>query len=487
MMAPQHQAAARSVPGNSSQAVRGAAAVRPAEADRERPDGNPGPTPWNMLLAIFLLAFMLRLGYALVERVPVQVDARIYNKIAVNLMQGQGFAESPGLPRNQDGSIRVVGPLYPVFLGALYWLLGPHVWIVWIVQALLGAATCLVLAHLGKGAFGWTVGVVTAVLAALAFDLVIFPAMLLTETLYLFLASLALLGVNRALAAHSAWWSLVAGLVIGLGALTRPTILLFAGFIVLWQVGRNSWRTAAPLFLGIALMLLPWGLRNSLIYGEFVMVSPNGGWNFWLGANPEADGSYPSTLPPDILRVLDQTPFLQQSRIGYSRGLQFIRDHPAQYARILAMKLMKYFSIVRTNGWMLYMRGVDRMVSIFLSALTTLVLLSLGLLGFFQTVGRRDGPWVGLTLYAASCLLSAMIYTVHARYRLLIYPALLLFASNGLVELWRCCSQPGSDAAWRSMKRAVAVALGIVLTATTLDALTAASEIQRRLALLLGL
>ncbi|OGB90391.1 MAG: hypothetical protein A3H39_14900 [candidate division NC10 bacterium RIFCSPLOWO2_02_FULL_66_22] len=440
----------------------------------------------KILTGIFFLAFVLRFGYGVVENVPVAVDARVYQGIALNLMQGLGFAESPEVPRYMDGSIRVVGPAYPIFLGSLFWLFGPHLWIVWMIQAFLGAATCVVFANLGKDAFESKTGVAAAALAALAFDLIIYPGMLLTETLYLFLVAMALLALSRAMRADSLGWALAAGILVGLAALTRPTILLFAALFAMWRAAIRSWRTVVPLLMGIAFMLLPWGARNFLIYGEVILVSPNGGWNFWLGANPEADGSYPNVIPVEIARTLRREPYLQQSRTGYARGMQFIKQHPGQYAKILALKLIKYFSVARTNGWNLHMRGVDRIISIALSASTTLVLLSLGLLGFFRSFGRRDSTLVCLILYAGSCILSGLIYTVHARYRLLIFPALIIFAAHGLYELSRCRSGTGGEPGRWPVEVTFAMSLGIVMLATTIDAITAASEIQRRLALLLG-
>jgi fumarate reductase subunit D len=206
-----------------------------------------------------------------------------------------------------------------------------------------------------------------------------------------------------------------------------------------------------------------------------------------LGANPEADGSYPNVTPPEILHALRTVPYLELSRLGYTRGMEFIRDHPGQYAKILALKLTKTFSAARTNGWYLHMRGTDRIVSIALSALTTLVLLPLAILGLFRSMQRRNPTWVLLALYAGSCLLSGLIYTVHARYRLLMFPAVIVFAAQGLHELWRARHSAKEEIPMAPLRASLGLAVGIVAVATTADVLTTASEVQRRIALLLGL
>ena len=442
----------------------------------------------RLLLGILLIAFAIRMTYAVVDQVPLRVDARLYHGVALNLMNGFGFVESPGVPAHQDPVIRLSSPLYPMFLSGIYAIFGVRLWVVWLIQALMGALTCIALFMAGRQAFGDQVGLLAAFVAAVNFDLIIYPAMLLTETLYLFLVSLGLVVLFLAISARSPRIYFLAGIVLGLATFTRPNLAFFLVLFCLWKARYEMVRAVIPLMLGVALILMPWAIRNYQIYHEFFLLPANGGIAFWLGNNPEADGSYPNQVPAFIREKSIRPAYMrEQNRQGYAEGYRFIREHPVRYVRLLGLKLTKFLSPLRTNGWWFHMQGVERVVSILLSGLTTAFLLAFGLLGMFLAAKRRPNAQItcGL-LYALSVLSSAFIYMTHARYRLPIFPVLIIFAAYGAVEVWRNQAFPETDGDRRMVRRALIGAMGIVLAAVTIDGLTTASEILRRVSRLFG-
>ena len=91
------------------------------------------PAKWDRLqvgsrawLAVLVLALGLRAAYALLaahidpflRADPLHGDAAAYDRIARNLVAGQGFAHLPGMPT------AFWPPLYPAFLSALYRICG---------------------------------------------------------------------------------------------------------------------------------------------------------------------------------------------------------------------------------------------------------------------------------------------------------------------------------------------------------------------------
>jgi hypothetical protein len=178
---------------------------------------------------------------------------------------------------------------------------------------------------------------------------------------------------------------------------------------------------------------------------------------------------------------------LEQNRQGYAAGFRFIREHPVQYVGLLGLKLTKFLSPLRTNGWWFHMQGVERIVSILLSGLTTASLLAFGLLGMFIAARKRPNAQITCALlYALSVLLGALMFMTHARYRLPIFPVLIIFAAYGAVEVWRNRTLPGTDGDRRMVRRALMGAMGIVVAAVTIDGLTTAPEILRRVSRLFG-
>jgi hypothetical protein len=82
--------------------------------------------------------------------------------------------------------------------------------------------------------------------------------------------------------------AVAAGLLWGLAALTRETVLLFVPLAALWLAfGRERGRRRAMAFLLAATAVIaPWTLRNFALTGAFVPVATRGSFNLWL-ANTE--------------------------------------------------------------------------------------------------------------------------------------------------------------------------------------------------------
>ena len=111
-------------------------------------------------------------------------------------------------------------------------------------------------------------------------------AFLAVLILYLFVFSMRIKNVQRK---NFAMGGL--GGLLGLAALCRPTFLVFAllAFFVLihyyWQ------KKVAPsvhgFFLaGVILVLIPWGLRNHVIFDKFIVTTTHGGYTLLLANNP---------------------------------------------------------------------------------------------------------------------------------------------------------------------------------------------------------
>jgi len=103
--------------------------------------------PVRVLAAIVLIALLLRLVWAFGSGItPDFFDQGMYNEFAVNWIRGQGLmTDWQGMPSAERT------PLYPVFLAAVYWVGGVNNYrAVFVVQALLGTATVVIIYLLGE-------------------------------------------------------------------------------------------------------------------------------------------------------------------------------------------------------------------------------------------------------------------------------------------------------------------------------------------------
>lgn len=190
-----------------------------------------------------------------------------------------------------DGYRSIIGELmahyppgYPYFLGAVFWavnLLGAQAHaatIVGLVQAILGTATVAAVMIAAKTWAGRGVALVAGLLLALWPSQVLYPAAILSETLYLFLFGVFLVALVRACRTPDrAWpWIAVAAVFAGASTIVRPQgIALSLPLLVMaWLLSGLDWRRAlgwtAAIALGVVVVVAPWTYRNAQVYGAFV-------------------------------------------------------------------------------------------------------------------------------------------------------------------------------------------------------------------------
>jgi 4-amino-4-deoxy-L-arabinose transferase-like glycosyltransferase len=235
------------------------------------------------LLAIGLLALAVRLAFAFRAPPFVTNDSLSYLLPGFDLIHGAGFA--PILKRP---------PLYPLFVGGVMGAFGEELRAVMLAQHLLGVATVLLTYGIGRLLFGPLGGIVGALLTALSGPVIVTEHYLMSEGLFtvLLLAGLLayLAGVSRgcdrggldARAPSGALaWLALAGVLLGLAALTRPIAqLVLVLLVVALPLLLPRWR---PALLGGAVMValfgltvLPWMVRNQAVQGTFAIAGGSG-------------------------------------------------------------------------------------------------------------------------------------------------------------------------------------------------------------------
>jgi 4-amino-4-deoxy-L-arabinose transferase-like glycosyltransferase len=156
-------------------------------------------------------------------------------------------------------------------------------------NALLGALGPLLLAAIALRLFRSRAAALAAGVAA-AFDpsLILVSSDVQSEPLFFVLLLLSgfflLVCVDR----PSSNFGVLAGALLGLAALTRPSALcvvplLFGPLADRRYPLRVRWHLAASALLGFVLSLAPWTLRNAVVYREFIPISDVGGFNFYVG------------------------------------------------------------------------------------------------------------------------------------------------------------------------------------------------------------
>ncbi len=139
------------------------------------------------------------------------------------------------------------------------------------------------------------------------------------------------------------WTSFRGGLLLGVCILVQPSLqflpLLAAVFLVVLQ--RERWRAVAQALLVLiaaALVVAPWSLRNLQVFDRFVLVSTNGGENFYRANNPLATGGYTPVGEVDLSSFSES----ERDIRGKELALAWIRSHPGDFAALGAEKLVRF-------------------------------------------------------------------------------------------------------------------------------------------------
>ena len=179
--------------------------------------------------------------------------------------------------------------------------------------------------RLGRRLAGEQVGLVAAGLGAVYAYFVYYDAALMTEAFFTlgvlasFELSFALVGIDKPegdpAPAHRLGRWLLLGVVFGVTALLRQTLLLWLPVWLAWvywaggafnrQSRRIRWY--GPLVSMAVMMgfILPWTVRNYAIYGSFLPLNSNAGYAFYSANHPnhgtQFDQDYAAPLPEDLV------------------------------------------------------------------------------------------------------------------------------------------------------------------------------------------
>lgn len=207
-----------------------------------------------------------------------------YLPLARSLSEGRGFLNSQGAPT----AFHMPG--YPLLLAAARWVTPSWPAAILSVQVLCGSLIVGLVFLLSASLFSRRAGHASAAIALLWPDLVIYSFLNLSDTPFL-CAALACAWIHsRQLRNGTAWLALLLGVGCGVGTLVRESMISFAGA---WMIGMLVLPKGLPpirrglnlllVIAATALILLPWWIRNTAVFGEFIPLTTKGARNIYVG------------------------------------------------------------------------------------------------------------------------------------------------------------------------------------------------------------
>ena len=402
-------------------------------------------------LGLFILAFCVRLIYLFqIESIPVFYhlpgDPLAYDQWAQRIAGGDWIGQG----------VFYQAPLYPYFLAVLQLLLGHDLWSIRVGQLMLSAAACSLIYFAGKRFFSRNTGIVAGLILCFNAPAIFFGSVIDKTVTDLFLVVLMLAVVGWAEVGKQRIGFLAIGVTLGLLALSRENTLIWAAIVPVWiwfyfasepRAQRVQW--LGLFFAGLVVVLIPVGLRNYTVGGQFTLTTSQLGPNFYIGNNPSADGTYSSIglatgekqfEQPEAQRLAEQAAGHalsagQVSSYWLGQALAYIRSQPVQWLQLLWQKWLIVWNVREiedSDDFYLYQRW-----SWLLALLGWFnhfgILAPLAAVGIAATWRQWRRLWV---LYALllSFAASVALFFIFGRYRLPLVPFLALFAAAGLVQ-----------------------------------------------------
>jgi 4-amino-4-deoxy-L-arabinose transferase-like glycosyltransferase len=427
------------------------------------------------LVIVLLLAVVVRLAVALylgdeVDAPPLLTDQRSYHALGARLIEGHGFSFADNwYPFTRAGAPTSHWSfLYSLLVAGVYAAAGPHPLAVRLVQAVLGGLllpwmvyrlartvfspreTDPVTASVSeavptRGVGDRFIALVAALIAAVYGYFILYAATLMTETLFIVVLLWSLeraLALARRLRAGKpgSLWSLgvTLGLSLGLATLVRQSILPWLPVLFLyllwlgWRNGqlRRAFSSLVLAGLMVVAFVLPWTVRNYLVYDEFLLLNSNAGYAMYSAQHPMHGTRFSEFEAAPLPEGIWGRPEPEMDRALMRQGIQFVLDEPGRYLLLSLSRVRAFFEFWPTPDTTL-LHNVGRVGSfgLFLPFMVYGLVLALRRPGFL-------GQNAVLFLFAAFYTVLHVLTWAMVRYRLPVDAVMIPFAGLAIVDLW---------------------------------------------------
>ena len=378
------------------------------------------------------VGFVLRFGFMLWHQLYEFPSTAIYevSSIAAHIARGQGFSSPFAV---DTGPTAWVAPAYPYMVAAVFKLFGIYsalsMGVVLGIQCVMAGATGVAIFALAKRTVGERVGLWAAWIWTLSPFFFRWP----TSWIWDFTASALLLplvfiaALDVAEKGSTRSWLRLGG-IWGIIALTNPALLsvmpftlVYAGFVN--YHAKRRWIAGLALSAAVFVaMILPWLVRNEMVFGHPVFLRSNYWFEFHLGNYHYSNGmgfagKHPTQNPRELQKYikLGEYEYIRQAK---DDALQFVRSYPAEYLDLTLHRVWWFWDgttlLYQRNDWW--------------QPWKFWVLSCTGWLGLLFVLTRRVRGWL---LYATALVIYPIPYYLawpSTRYRHAIEPLLVLLS-----------------------------------------------------------
>ncbi len=322
-------------------------------------------------------------------------------------------------------------PFYPYLLSLIYYVTsGDPYRLTTLIQSFLSALTCVFIFLLAANVWNRKIGITAGILAVCCPDLILYNSYLLTEVIFMFVMVIVIWYLYKANDKTISW--ILAAILLGLSALTRPTVILFLPFILLWFYLKKKLKFYKLVIFPLITfaVILPWTMRNYQVNGVFMPLTSAAGVNFWLGNNEKATG---------VFRWIEEgNPYLnenysiaERNSKCYAEAMSFITQNPVKELRILALKTIFFITPAGDK----YPVNIGFLTPVTMFIITGIFFEFLVLGSVSLAFSKSNKGTSLLWFYILSIYVTVFVFFFQDRFRITAYLTLIPLAAAGWVYL----------------------------------------------------
>ena len=277
---------------------------------------------------------------------------------------------------------------------------------------------------------------IAAFLVAIWPILIEFTTIMASELIFIFLILLAIY-VWGSKQLSPILKAVIWGALICAATYVRPTALpIIALLPILDWLANKDWRASIQTFIvaavTAALLFSPWVNRNQQVFGEFVLVSANGGANLWMGNNLNSNGGYTDLTDLPFKNEVARDQYFKKEAIN------FILHNPLNYAKLAIKRTIITYKAetigIVWNGYLekQFNKPVLMGMKLVSSMFWWMIVVFAGIGVYKSLKDRQLKPFNVLFIVATFFFIFPILTVGQDRYHLPMNPFLAIFAAYAL-------------------------------------------------------
>ncbi|HEX2897807.1 MAG TPA: glycosyltransferase family 39 protein, partial [candidate division Zixibacteria bacterium] len=344
-------------------------------------------------------------------------------------------------------------PFYVYCLAILFYVFGIALWAPRIFGLFIGIASIFLTFRISSRLFNQRTAIIASLIQAVFPVVLYFESELLLDALFMFFLELSFYLYLIWNDDKTAKNGLLLGISLGLAAITRPIILVFAIPILLVvlikkEKSLSKFKQLAFLAIGGGLIILPITVRNIVVGHEPVLIAAQGGINFYIGNNSNSDG-LSAVMPEPLGRNWQNSDitYIAEKDIGlklkpgevssywFKRGLAEITDNPLKMSALFLKKVYFNFSNREVSNNRNLPEFFNRHPLLKFNPFSFGLIFSLAIVAVFTGWSAHNGIRT-ITILIVIYVIVVSVFFYNSRFRLPVIPFYIILGTVGFETLF---------------------------------------------------